>query len=431
MTLSSSGAGAVAQFSNISGSTFVGVDNLGGYIVPTQRGLAMYDGSGTKYLYVTSSGVGIGTTNPSQLLEVVGGEIKAGRVDSSNEGGQVSFGRASDNATGYYIDVYGNTSTPDLRFVDTSNSAVRMILTGAGNIQIDNGQLNTPKSLYFQANSSVGGNLGSIDWYNVQWDGFVRAQIKAETDTGLSNGRLVFSTGGGGVTERMRITSDGKLYFNQGANSGYRVIIGATNGTRSMIITDPDAEGYAGGVTAVYIAKNSGTNRSINAAGTVNASGADYAEYMIKSNSDIIFAKGDIIGVNIDGKLTDAFAEAISFVVKSTDPSYVGGDTWFTEVKPGKTDGITDEEYTIIEAEWDVRYQAARKTIDRIAFSGQIPCNVTGANVGDYIIPIELENGKIGGQAITTPTFEQYQMSVGKVWKIMEDNRAWIAVKIG
>jgi hypothetical protein len=38
--------------------------------------------------------VGIGTTNPSQKLEVVGGEIKAGRVDSTNEGGQRSFGRA-------------------------------------------------------------------------------------------------------------------------------------------------------------------------------------------------------------------------------------------------------------------------------------------------------------------------------------------------
>ena len=46
-------------------------------------------------------------------------------------------------------------------------------------------------------------------------------------------------------------------------------------------------------------------------------------------------------------------------------------------------------------------------------------------------VVIELENGKISGQAVTNPTFEQYQISVGKVWKIMEDGRAWIAVKIG
>jgi hypothetical protein len=87
----------------------------------------------------------------------------------------------------------------------------RIKITSAGNLQIDSGQLNTPKSLYFQANSSAGGNLGSIDWYNVQWDAFVRAQIKAETDTALSNGRLVFSTGAGGVSERMRITSVGRV----------------------------------------------------------------------------------------------------------------------------------------------------------------------------------------------------------------------------
>jgi hypothetical protein len=86
---------------------------------------------------ITSGGnVGIGTDNPGQKLEVVGGEIKAGRVDSSNEGGQLSFGRASDNATAWYIDAYGNTSSPELRFVDVSNSAVRMTLTGGGNIGI-------------------------------------------------------------------------------------------------------------------------------------------------------------------------------------------------------------------------------------------------------------------------------------------------------
>jgi len=96
---------------------------------------------------VLNGNVGIGTASPSQLFEVVGGEIKAGRVDSTNEGGQLSFGRACDNATGWYLDVYGNTSTPSLRFVDVSNSSVRMIINGSG-ITCFQGTVCLPKIAY-------------------------------------------------------------------------------------------------------------------------------------------------------------------------------------------------------------------------------------------------------------------------------------------
>lgn len=86
----------------------------------------------TERVRITNAGnVGIGTASPSQKFEVVGGEIKAGRVDSSQEGGQVSFGRASDNNTSWYIDLYGSSTSPQLRFVDVDNSAVRMTLTGS------------------------------------------------------------------------------------------------------------------------------------------------------------------------------------------------------------------------------------------------------------------------------------------------------------
>jgi hypothetical protein len=89
-------------------------------------------GTVSERMRITSGGnVGIGTTNPSQKLEVVGGEIKAGRVDSTNEGGQVSFGRSTDNNTAWYIDAYGNVASPQLRFVDVTGGAVRMAITGS------------------------------------------------------------------------------------------------------------------------------------------------------------------------------------------------------------------------------------------------------------------------------------------------------------
>ena len=92
-------------------------------------------GTGGTVITTTVGGlVGIGTINPTQKLEIVGGEIKAGRVDTASEGGQISFGRASDNATGWYIDVFGSTSTPSLRFVDVSNASVRMTIDSNGNV---------------------------------------------------------------------------------------------------------------------------------------------------------------------------------------------------------------------------------------------------------------------------------------------------------
>jgi hypothetical protein len=169
------------------------------------------------------------------------------------------------------------------------------------------------------------------------------------------------------------------------------------------------ATGANSGATMIKVNKDSGSLRSINAAGSINASGADYAEYMTKTGNFVV-AKGDVIGINADGKLTNVFADAVSFAVKSTDPSYVGNDSW----------GVDMEGNAL---------ESARQKVDRIAFAGQVPVNVTGAMAGQYIIPIN-DNGAIKGQAVSNPTFEQYQIAVGKVIAIESDGRAKIIVKV-
>ena len=167
----------------------------------------------------------------------------------------------------------------------------------------------------------------------------------------------------------------------------------------------------------------SGTSRSINAGGTVNASGADYAEYMRKADGCGDIAKGDVCGVDANGLLTDKFDDAVAFVVKSTNPAYVGGDVWS---KSGEVDADGNE----IVLEGDA-LEAARHTVDRIAFSGQVPCNTTGpAQPSDYVVAERGVDGGIIGVCVTDPTFEQYRKAVGQVWKILEDGRPFIAVKI-
>ena len=215
-----------------------------------------------------------------------------------------------------------------------------------------------------------------------------------------------------------------ELRSGAAAESGTPIlyIYGAT-GTATQFRPVSGTNGNAAAM-AMRIGADSATSRSINAGGTVNASGTDYAEYMTKAG-DFEIKKGDICGIDANGLLTNVFADAISFVVKSTSPSYVGGDTW------GQSVG-DEPEHDAPEAEkqaFAAKLEQARQKVDRIAFCGQVPVNVTGASVGDYIVPIQDGEG-ISGQAVSNPTFDEYKAAVGKVIRIEDDGRATILVRV-
>ena len=114
-----------------------------------------------------SQNVGIGTASPGSgiRLDVLGGEIKAGRIDSSSEGGQVSFGRASDNATAWYIDAYGNTSTPSLRFVDVGAGAVSMGINSSGAVALRGAVSASGVGITFPATQSASSDANTLDDY--------------------------------------------------------------------------------------------------------------------------------------------------------------------------------------------------------------------------------------------------------------------------
>jgi len=211
-----------------------------------------------------------------------------------------------------------------------------------------------------------------------------------------------------------------------------------------------DAYSPNGSEAALKLGQINASARSISATGTINASGSDYAEYMTKSG-DFTIAKGDICGIDINGKLTNVFTNSISFVVKSTNPSLVGGDEWGSEVGLGVSEPIlskqekdvssenfeTDEEfaqrkaqYEIEKATYDALVQEARQKVDRIAFSGQVPINVTGAVAGQYIVPVN-DNGSIKGIAVNEAdlTMAQYIKSVGKVISV-KNGKPTIIVKV-
>ncbi len=281
--------------------------------------------------------------------------------------------------------------------------------------------------------------------------------------------------------ERARFNEAGDLLLgvSTGGNHTFSKSVAADAGIAQVSIS-ASAEfyrcsnfSYNTANTAMILCRDTNTGRSLNAAGTLNASGADYAEYEIKSDTCGDVTKGQIIGIDINGHVTDRWAEAVSFGVKSTNPNLVGGDTWGTEDVVGKrpeepqftpppytgkpkpedeTDTLAIAEYNADQqlyqleltaarqafdsacalyqiefAAFEARLEAARQKVDRVAYSGKVPCNVTGAAVGDYIIAAQDGEG-IKGVAVADPDFSQYKKAVGRVRRILDDGRPEIAV---
>ncbi len=280
-------------------------------------------------------------------------------------------------------------------------------------------------------------------------------RFAADQDTGLrrhvANGLALVA---GGVdrltvdTSGVTVAGDGNLVAGiqnppfashhvgkAGAEGTVQMVVGAASQPAISAAFYAVASGaYSGLGSAMAVGKHAQTGRSINTGGTVNASGADYAEYMTKVDGCGTIAPGDVCGVDRDGRLTRTWTDAVSFVVKSTDPAYVGGDSWARHLPDQPKIGDSEDEAAFARRlrSWEALLEAERVKVDRIAFCGQVPVNVTGDfAVGDYLIAAATGAGI---KAVAVPeadiTFDQYRRRLGKVWAV-RDGRAWIDVQHG
>lgn len=248
-------------------SSGIGMDGAGLYLgnVVSSTGWTI----GNPQFFISSSGnVGIGTTTPSQLFEVVGGEIKAGRVDSSQEGGQVSFGRSTDNNTAWYIDVYGNVASPQLRFVNVTNSLVAMTITGsnvgigtstpsyslevAGFTRTQNLRVTTdiylertavsPAIVLDQSDIRIVNQATGVSNTLSTISGYLRSSTGLVANTGTS------AMGIGAITSVRRVQWDDSLdeMMVLGSNNGYKPIGASGFNTRSDYRLKEDLQDFNG-----------------------------------------------------------------------------------------------------------------------------------------------------------------------------------------
>ncbi len=123
--------------------------------------------------------------------------------------------------------------------------------------------------------------------------------------------------------------------------------------------------------------------------GIVYESGSgDYAEWLEKKSPAEVFSYGDIVGVK-GGKISKSMANPDNYMVVSKSPIVLGNMPM-----AGKED-----------------------LSEKVAFMGQVPVKVRGkVEIGDYIIPSDLNDGFGKGVNPAKMTLDQYKKIVGVAW---------------
>lgn len=209
---------------------------------------------------------------------------------------------------------------------------------------------------------------------------------------------------------------------------------------------------------------NTSTSRSLNAAGSLNASGAGVAEYVKKREDCGTIAKGDPFGMDAHGLATDRWSLARTFGVKSTNPGFTvtGPDSHGTIDTLGKEperpsvqdftrkDDPADEAragprfdragfaaavqaYEAAKNQFNDKLESERIKFDRREIAGVTVINIEDGETGDFVVPVELDGDKIGAKAVRLAdmTLADSLTRVGRIARVDDDGTRHLDVRGG
>ena len=468
------------SMSNTSNQSYIGINgSTGNRFIGSS---AYYTTLGTSSAY----GVELATNNTVRMsINSAGAATFAGEVNvgttASGDGtlniiastGEQSIIEFSDTTNSRGRIYYDHASSPEKLILETTGTTAMSIdnsqnATFAGNVSVGDGTITPNGSIdniaITSANAAAGITIGTSNT-GVGYISMADTDSNANARQAYNHSTNAWSWAVGGVDKFTLDAStatfagdvdmaSGKWINTGGGSAAYHMLYAPTiTGTGTVtasiggshggcVFFNSSSYGANAAETVLVVQKVGGTGRSINAGGTINASGADFAEYRelipaLYNNT----SAGDLLGYNSEGLLTNVFADVTGrFCIKSTSPAYVGNDIWGNEdaigelpKEPVQDEDTTDEAFADLMAQYELDkeahalvLEAARVKVDRIAIAGIVPANVTGitvADVGTYLVPTSNEDGTIGAIAIDEDnlTLKQYIKSFGAVERIDGD----------
>ena len=247
-------------------------------------------------LFVSSSGnVGIGTTSPGTLLQVVGSGIgSVGTIGIAGIAAHLGFSDASrvfKGWVGYYNNVFngndvdlniktGYKENSNIRFstngdsgeamritsgsligIGTSSPAAKLEVRGNGNIAINSqGNFFVSSGGTAAQAAEAGGQISFGAWLNgdlsVPYPVAAIKGVSESATTDINKGALIFATMNNTTNaERLRITSNGDISFNGGSSSGQN----ATATPKNFRFNNDYSNGYTDASLKLYLFNSGAT----------------------------------------------------------------------------------------------------------------------------------------------------------------------------